>query len=354
MTIQQMHIELNQSLQKIAANTTRKFLSEELDWVLNKIQTRFIQKKLRPDPRVKGKVSVDQMDYDALRNLIVTTYDLTTKIVSPIKVKAVLPSDYMHLLADSSYIVKECNVPAGTAASTSTAVVYSIIKVTQSSLTTAPYYATASMTVNTETINIPADLPTSAQYSGYKAKTDLDELIAYYIMIFKSRGIQLYWEYCDGIYRPGCLIYPGTLSASNWTVDGVTTNVTTTVSNTEAVCVRTPLYEEFNSNRLEPPELIPDLLGTPFYVSSPETAISELSNNILYVYKTSSFRISGVSINYIRKPRRLSLSLGVNCELAEEYHQAICDLSVEYIKGRMEDAQGQQLVLQDTENRVIL
>lgn len=53
MNIKAFHIELNQSLQKIAANTTRKFLSEELDWVINKMQDRFIQNKLQP--MVKGK-----------------------------------------------------------------------------------------------------------------------------------------------------------------------------------------------------------------------------------------------------------------------------------------------------------
>ena len=353
MTIKQMHIELNQSLQKISANTTRKFLWEELDWVLNKIQLRFIQKRLRPDPRIKGKVSVDQLDADALRNIIVTSYDLETRVVNATRVKAVLPSDYMHLLSDASYIIKECDTP-DTLESVSTPITYSIIKLTQSANVALPYYATASMTINAETVTLPSDLPNPSQYSGYKSKDDLTELIAYYTTIFASKNIPLYWEYCDGIYKPGCFIYVGVVSTLNWTVDSVTTNLLTTVMKTENVCLRNADYESFSSNRLETPEIIPDLLGTSFYTTSAETPISELNQNLLYIYKDKSFRISGAQINYVRKPRRMSLYLGVDCELAEEYHQTICDLSVEYIKGRMEDAQGQQLVLQDNENHLTL
>lgn len=356
MTIKQMHIELNQSLQKIASNTTRKFLSEELDWVLNKMQIRFIQSKLRPDPKVKGKVSIDQIDADALRNIIVTGQDIITEVLSPTRTRAVLPADYMHLLSDASNIIKECNVPTGGQTETiSQGITYSIIKTTKSANIAAPYYTGASMTINGTTITIPTDLPTPSQYSGYKSKDDLSELVAYFIMYFATQGYQLYWESVDGLYKPGCFIYWGTVTTLNWTVDGITTNLLTTIMKTKDLSNRVDTtLEVYTPNRLEATETIPDLLRTPFYGTSPESPISELAKDYLYVYKDKNFRISGVQINYVRKPRRLSLSLSVDCELAEECHQTICDLATEYIKGRMEDAPGQQLITQDNETRVTL
>ena len=46
-----MHIEVNQSLQKMAANKTLKFQPSEIDWVLNKMQLRFVENLLRPSAK---------------------------------------------------------------------------------------------------------------------------------------------------------------------------------------------------------------------------------------------------------------------------------------------------------------
>lgn len=350
MTIKEMHIELNMSLQKIAANLTRKFLPEEYDWVLNKMVTRFIQTNLKMDH--KERVAVDQLNLDGIAHLV-TPVELETVVVNDRKVKAVLPGNYMHLLSDESVIIKECNAPATLDHYTSTSHTYSIIGLTESSLGSAPYSATASMTIESYTITLPTDLPIPSAYTGYNSKR-LDELVAYYKTFFASNGIDLYWEYCDGLYRPGCFIYRGSIATLAYTIDGVTTNSLTTVMVSENVANRNATYEEYRENRLTASALIPSLQRDPFYKSSFESPISELVGDRLYIYKDSSFRISAVAINYVRKPRRMSLSLSVNCEVAEPFHQTICDMAVEYIKGRMENGQGQQLITQDLETRVIL
>jgi hypothetical protein len=49
------------------------------------------------------------------------------------------------------------------------------------------------------------------------------------------------------------------------------------------------------------------------------------------VYASAIFIIDTVKITYIRKPRVISLSLGIGCELPEHSHQEIVDMTVSSI-----------------------
>jgi len=47
MTIREMHIEIEQATQQVAANRGRKWYPEEIDWVLNKIYSLLFTAKKR-------------------------------------------------------------------------------------------------------------------------------------------------------------------------------------------------------------------------------------------------------------------------------------------------------------------
>lgn len=347
-----MHIELNQSLQKVAANTTRKFLSEELDWVINKMQHRFIQLKLNPKAKDKGefKVVYDQLNVDAIRNLVVSNKLVQSYVVSSNLVKASLPCDYMYLLADSSYVQKACDVLLST---TSATISYKTLRATRSALGASPYYVTASMTINSDTVSIPSGLPYSNSYVGFNSTSDIAELVDFYLSAFRALGYEIYWERFDTAYKPSCFIVVGNITTLTWMTDGTTSSITTDGTITTSYYAANAV-DKLVANRLESSEFIPNLLSTSFYTTHYKTPISELTATYLYVYRNTSFTISNVSLNYVRKPKRVSLSLGVDCEIAEEFHQTVCDMCTEYIKGRMENQQGNQLVIGDNENRVIL
>lgn len=76
---------------------------------------------------------------------------------------------------------------------------------------------------------------------------------------------------------------------------------------------------------------------TPFFTSSGKTPISEITGNKLVVHGNSSFIVTGVRVDYLKKPRAINLSLNQDCELPEEFHQAVCDLTVEYFKAMTVD-----------------
>jgi len=58
---------------------------------------------------------------------------------------------------------------------------------------------------------------------------------------------------------------------------------------------------------------------------------------VLYTYTNKSFIVTSSRLSYVRKPQRISLSLGQDCEIAPEYHQLICDLTSEYFKAMIAD-----------------
>lgn len=351
MTIREVHIEINQSLQKVASNTTRKFLSEEIDWVVNKMQSRFLQMKLQPFERGKvPKNSVDQLTTDSLRNLIVSgktiqAYKDTTK-----RVKCILPSDYMYLLSDASLAINNCRV---TSTEGSSSIVVNELKATPSPLSSNPYYTDSTLTIGSTVISIPSGLVNSNSYGGYIKKEDISELVAYYLHKARQAGIEIYWERYDDLYKPQTFIIIGSYAPISLVHDS------TTVTDLNTYTLTKTQYNEvvathYTVNRLEATENIPNLLTTSFYTTSLQSPISELVGTNLYVYHDDNFKVRKCEVSYIRKPQRVSLSLGVDCEIAEEFHQTICDLAVEYLKGRMEDAQGKQLITQDNETRIIL
>ena len=59
--------------------------------------------------------------------------------------------------------------------------------------------------------------------------------------------------------------------------------------------------------------------------------ITTIRGNNIDLYTSDIFIIDRVKITYIRKPQKISLSLGIDCELPEHCHQEIVDMTVSSI-----------------------
>jgi len=349
MTVREMHIELDQSLQQIAAHRTRKYMPEEKDWILNKMQNRLIQSCIRPNKDGTGGFEIDQLGVDMLRNLIVSGVELVPYI-DPGKNRYMcfLPADYSNLLSDWSFTTLLCtSVPANTA--TDLLDVYAIKQV-RSEKESAPYYETVTVAFGDSIVTVPDDLPYANKYTGYNRKEDIS-LLAPWIA---PKG-NYYWEQLGDIYRPGhyLLLVPyGSTINTSITVDG------TDYTDYEIVVGLELKHHTGNGsqvdNRLTPSNKVSSLNATAFYKSSHYSPISEIKGKLLYIYNDSSFTVSKVGISYIRKALPISLSLGTDSELPEGFHQQICDLAIEYMKGRLENVTGQQLAENDNNTRVKL
>lgn len=354
MTILDMHLEINQSLQKVAANKTRKYLSEEIDWVLRKVEGRFIQSKLRP--RKGGAFSIDQLDLDAIRPILVNTIrEAYVDTSRSRRYECPLPMDYAYLISDSAYVSDRCGMTSEPTELT----VYTYltwIKQLRTTKANAPYYATYSLTVGGKTVSIPSSLPYTNTYIGFQRKEDVQFLTGW--MTHTMQSILTSGEF--GFERYGSKYKANHYLSVATSVPGVSNNID---GNTGIVTVSETLTRkqhvevagaEYTANRLENSETIPSLLGIAFYSPRAQSPISELRGNSLYIYTDSNFTVNRCEITYIRKPRPMSLALGSDCELAPEFHPTLCDLAVEYIKARLENGQGLQIAENDIEKRIIL
>lgn len=357
MTVLEMHIDFDQSLQQVASNRTTKFLSEEKDWKLNKAMDRFIKLKLKmkldTQGRPTGGFEVAQMDADAIRTLIVASYDMVPYIIAedPRRYRCFLPPNYSYLLSDWSHTINLCN---GTTSQVAPQIVTETMNITalrqeRSSNVNPKFYAAMQIQLGGSVVSIPNDLPYGNSFTGFDAKEDISFLRLY---ISKLGG--WYWERFDDNYWPSYYIFPTTsiqgILPPFINVDGTVTQVLKTKSY--------PVMHHggngnYYDNRLSATDNISGMNSTEYVKSSYYSPISELAHGILYIYKDDSFIVTNVGISYIRKPQPISLYLNTDCELPEEFHRAIVDLAVEDTLADLQSPQGFQMKAGENDRRLL-
>ncbi len=345
MNVREMHIEFDQSTQQVASNRTRKYLPEEKDWILTKMQERLIQGSISPKKDGSGGFEVNQLYADRIRTLIVSSTMLVPYIdAGQDRYKAYLPADYSYLLSDWSYTSILCGGVSPQTGSQSLNLY--ALRQNLSKKVAPPFYQTMSVGFPKQ-VNIPGDLNFINDYKGYPKAHDVSFLTP---LVAQVGGY--YWERYGDIVKPNCYLYPTTETISpQLHVDG---NDETSVTVQQLDLTYHVGQGVRTSNRLMPSNKIPFTRDTAFYKTAHYSPISELAGNLLYVYSDNSFIVTQVGVTYIRKCAPISLSLGSNSELPEQFHQQICDLAVEYVKGRLGDVQGMQLAENDNNNRVTL
>lgn len=359
MTVRDMHIDLDQSTQLVAANRTRKWYPEEKDWVLNKIMERFIRQQLRPRKDALGNITggfeLDQAGSDAIRMLVVTNAALTPYIVDNKRYKCFLPADYSYLLSDGSdtKLICDATVEEPTASHTH---FRTAMRQEQCPIDVLPHYGTMILQMPDKTVTIPDDLPPFNDYVGYREQKDISLLVPW--ILWKSGW---YWERYDELYKPGWYIQVqnSTPSTATISIEGVTINdpggvdYADPVTSTKTYSYHTAAGNSVN-NRLLATDIVRQMNQSSFFKTAYYSPITELENNLLWVYRDNSFIVSGVSISYIRKPQPISLSLNTDCELAEGVHRVILEQAVEYMQNRTKDLQGVQLSEADMAKRIVL
>ncbi len=346
-----MHIEVEQSMQHVAAARTRKFLPEEIDWVLTKMQDRFIQSCLKPEEGDTGGFEATQEGYDKIRNLIVANLPITAYIESATTYKCYLPAEYKYLVSNRSMVNYLCGSEPALATDT---LRITRLQQTYSGLVLSDphpkYYYSVIVVMPNKTITIPTDLPYGYTYDGYLQKPDVVNFLTPYLLY---KAGTWYWERLDDLYYPGHYLQVQTSapSAAVLTIDGSV--VTSTGTDTKTLNRHTNAGID-TDNRLTASSMISRLQQNHYYKTSYYSPISELQGTLLRIYRDNSFIVSGAVVSYVRKAQPISLSLNSDCEIDESYHQAICDLTVEYLKGRVENAPGKQIITEDIAARVVI
>ena len=73
------------------------------------------------------------------------------------------------------------------------------------------------------------------------------------------------------------------------------------------------------------------ILSDPFNTTTKEKPLITIEHDSIVTYTNDIFIIDSVKLTYIKNPAKVSLSLGVDCELAEQTHQEIIDMTINSI-----------------------
>lgn len=348
MNIQQMHIEVELSLQKINSAVKRKFDPEEIDWILNKQILRFVKSKIKRDPDQKeGGFQFDEIDSNAVRTLIVTDKEVPVykNSLSEKFVSAEFPGNYAYIISSTAGLVRDCHAiyPEASNFVQGNESIY-ILPIKKTTKVDSPFYQNVSVKIaNTDLVPesaFPVSLP----------DPDMLFTIQEVIRDYLSRDVRVYWETYKDLYYEQTLIIasPTALATISYNVDGASSNATL-VSKSRFLPANTNEIES-KKNRLPRTTLVEAFQDSSFAKSRWLSPISAVQNNTLKVYHDNKFIVNKLWINYIRKPKMISLSLNKSCDLPEEFHNDVCDLAVEYIKNAIGDPNYQWKV-QDNNTR---
>lgn len=340
MNVQEMHIEINISTQKIRSNYYRKFLTSEIDWLLNKHVDRFVKDRIKQDQDSLG-FDATEIDLDALRTIVVLDRQLATFQVEDDATRAELPGNYSYLIDDFSNTIDKCdkgNYTIATRTQTTPVYIYTF-PLQQSDLTApGPYYQNMSMQLNGVQLFNAASLPGLPDPTELWAVRDyiLNQLSEYVLNSLQSSpqaAIDFYWETFGGYTSSNSILAVTTIqqtSLNQLNIDDIV------ITGTESTVTKN-FIPNINAGKLANDRLVrgpfrSKLRTSTFCRTIPNSPISAVSGNQLKIYHDGKFIVSKSKISYVRKPAKINLLLNQNCDIAPEFHQEICDRVSLYIK----------------------
>lgn len=342
MTAQEMLIEVNTSLQAIGASRTRKYYPEEIEWYLNKIQNRFVQLCLR---RKGGEQTgymrseadanlfeVDEMYRDAIRNLLKETYLPTDYTNSTgLTAKTFLPTDYSYAL-DIGAFADLCTTFRSNLMQPTTMRIVGIPYPADSTKGNKHYFEDLTITRGSDIIY------SREGYYSYPAALQVIEEVQGVYMMADGTVISVAVDNIGSFYKPGyiLMLVPNDSQVYSIAYEGSPNNLTlqyTFVVNTTGIAqgpVNVPARSVNNSNTFSSGT-------TPYYKTSVKEITMKINGSVILIDTATNFIVNGMVLSYVRKPRRISVSLNIGSEIAPEFHNQMCDMTVNHIRERIGD-----------------
>jgi len=384
MNIQDMHLAIRQGVDKINSLQADLLLTEELDIELNKAQTRFINNRLII--RNGQGFEVSQKRIDDLRSLLREYEDTVTykeQISSKVFVDSfTLPSDYLYLVNQRSYVVQN-NCQSITFSVKNPAAVdvnYFIVN-----------FDTFFLNNNSQLVNPVSVMADPSNFSLGGAWIVSPTLLGNFIFpqdieaykqtlldpVNWNPGFAIYWEKYLDINKPNNIIITVDASVHSWfNWDASISSLVTQLvgSSSPAIASDDPSNQfapakylslsaaafreaasftnkEWKPNKYVQHDDIFTLLNDPFNSTKPSSPLTTIRNNQIDIYTSDIFIIEKVKITYIRKPQKISLSLGLSCELPEHNHQEVVDMTVSSILETFQDSRYQTNQIEEAKNK---
>jgi hypothetical protein len=383
MTVNEMHIAVNLGVQKIASFQADVLLPQEVDFELNIAMLRFIKQRYNANSNRQGKgFEQSQKRIDDLRNLVVTTnsntistggflfdalggYIYTTSSTNIYMERATLPLDYLFLVSVSAEVHYNCN---GNISNylvnetintewvktdlTAPSPGYVLVGVAYfdgtnwASIVNLPYGQEISRDNLAVTNNYLSDFFPSYNANIEETLNDtgaaIDPPVDSNHIYFANSNITLTPDPITGGYIRTTWIPAGGTMAS-------ATNRYETSKSSYSVTRRTAptAAQRISQCWFAQSDDIPTVMKDPFNRTDFDYIPYSIKENFIDIYTDNTFVVPTVRIVYIRKPKVISITNSVGCELAEHTHQEIVEMT---IKSILEGIESQRYQSQSMEN----
>lgn len=296
MLVKELHIGVEQAINKVAASTNRSLFAEQIDLFLNKAQDEYVRMYVQDK-------EAHQVQLDRVRPFIVAR-DV------PVRGNfLILPSDYAYLLADMTYL----SSPAET---TKVALIASMVKGIPDTIIDS---------VTNRTI-----------YTKPTGNIDPFILRAGMLYELRSRGYEAYTD----TYLPTDLALYGTIEADSTLVVKENSRLIVEIEGNSSILTKEAWSVSVNYNGKRVPNSLTKstqahlVNSTPYYGTSKNVVNTLLHGNtieILPFKKDVGCIVSGGRIDYIRKPRPICLALDFTSEIPVQFHNELVDITAELI-----------------------
>ena len=360
MNVQQMHLAIQQGVDKINSLQADMLLSEEIDIELNKSQIRFINTKYGKNNKYREGFEQSQKRIDDIRTLV-------REFEAPVTFKEQysseywidtfrLPTDYMYLVNQRSLVWTNNCKPLTWNIQYTDPIDYFTFDMSSFVCNNNTGFVNSMMIIE-DAQSFLSGGTTGSQLlwtnsGGFSYPADINAVQNDIIDLLNSvSGLTVYWEQHGPLHHPGQFIVAVDTAIHTWFNWDASLGVVSTFagldsSNTIVSTVLPVHYEENTNskrvatnaverqpaiNRFSQQDDIFKLLQDPFNTTKHTSPLSTIRGNFIDVYASAIFIIDTVKITYVRNPTLISLSLGVSCELPDHSHQEIVDMTVSSI-----------------------
>ena len=370
MNVLNMHIGLDQEVDKVHSQRADQLLPEEKDLALNKAMWKFINQRYGRN-NVYGKgFEESQKRIDDLRTLVTEHEDgvFFKEELKPGKIwvdSFRLPSNYMYLVNQRGKIyIDGCKYFPRHLESQQQNIFYFTFSFNDLMVDGSSFVESLRMQNDefgaTPTIQAPVWIPSpnliASGYTSASYPQNIQEVINDLLQNPQS-GFQIFYESYGELNFQGRFIVVVDVNAHPWfTWDGSLGTVTPLVSvglgnvqisssqpsveSEQAVEVRKPLVPVGTDqviNRFAQQDDIFRMLDDPFNTTNPKEPLTTIRQDFIDLYTSDIFIMESVKITYIRKPLPISLSLGYDCELPDHTHQEIIGMAASSILEELSD-----------------
>tara|TARA_B110000046_G_scaffold183041_1_gene218276 strand:- start:499 stop:1656 length:1158 start_codon:yes stop_codon:yes gene_type:complete len=365
MNVLEMHLAIQQGVDKINSLQADMLLPEEIDLELNKAQIKFINTKYGRNNIMGRGFEQSQKRIDDLRTLV-TDYENSTTYKDQLSSEHwvdtfKLPVDYMYLVSQRSDVkINNCD-PIDWTLQNSQPINYFTVSMhdfvmNNSNNTSTNFVSSINMMADPDNPLLgDQNIWTNNGTWAYPSDSDNVRLD---ILNINVPGVEVYWEQYGELTVPGSFIFiidaVNQYAWFNWDMSVTNSvsgsNLQTALIGQDALGnVLTSAYAQYEDstyggkrdieggetinavNKYVQHDDIYTLLQDPFNTTKYTSPLTTIRGSYIDLYTSAIFIIDKVKITYIRKPAEISLNLSINCELPDHSHQEIIDMTISSI-----------------------